>query len=403
MPRSASDKKGREERPCRSLSSMVVVGLPCLLVGAAAGTIFAASTKRVATLVRTMKFRWPFRSHQLAAPRGVPDMDLMLPKSSFCIGYSTARRSPLFASFYACRGSVRRSMNLKVRPSFARDPSVPRHARPNGDFCTGSGYDRGHLAPFATVAFCDRSAVDSCLLSNVVPQHPAMNRLAWSGIEAFMRSRITSSTSAGVFAVTVGAVFPPVESTEFVGDGVPVPSHLYASMWSCKYGHAIGFLLPNDASAVPDGGRRVNSRAFAEKNAMSLQRLERELSALYAAQCQTKAMPKRRMFLSRFLVPLIPFAGRSQEISVQLFPEEKRAAFWEAVRRLRLPTAYRVWSNDSAGCTSVASAYWFPPPLASGAENAQTAATSARKLHKKLHRKSVTNMKTKNFKPSPAL
>ena len=70
---------------------------------------------------------------------------------------------------------------------------IPQRSRnPHRNATTGdyrrSGYDRGHLAPAADMAFSRQTMADSFFMSNMSPQKPAFNREIWKDLEALVRS-----------------------------------------------------------------------------------------------------------------------------------------------------------------------------------------------------------------------
>jgi endonuclease G len=75
--------------------------------------------------------------------------------------------------------------------NFRPDDALPAEAykvRPN-DY-TGSGYDRGHIAPSAdrTCNEADNSA--TFLMSNMMPQVPELNRGVWGDLKEYCRELV---------------------------------------------------------------------------------------------------------------------------------------------------------------------------------------------------------------------
>ena len=87
----------------------------------------------------------------------------------------------------------------------------------------GSGYDRGHMAPAAAMAWSVEIMSESFLLSNISPQDPDFNRGIWRDLEAMVRD----------WAVLHGEVFVvtgPVLSEQLPSIGpneVSVPESYY--------------------------------------------------------------------------------------------------------------------------------------------------------------------------------
>ena len=70
--------------------------------------------------------------------------------------------------------------------NFKEDPSVPTGSATLADY-RRSGYDRGHLAPAADMAYSRQTMEDSFFMSNMSPQRPAFNRGIWKDLEAQVR------------------------------------------------------------------------------------------------------------------------------------------------------------------------------------------------------------------------
>jgi hypothetical protein len=73
-----------------------------------------------------------------------------------------------------------------ARPEgFSPDPRIEPEYQVNTHYWTATGYDRGHMAPNWGVSICyGRDAqVQTFLLTNVIPQSPALNRGLWETLE----------------------------------------------------------------------------------------------------------------------------------------------------------------------------------------------------------------------------
>ncbi len=206
-----------------------------------------------------------------------------------------------------------------------------------------------------------------------------MNRLAWRSLEGFLRGRIAADPTGAVFAVTVGAVFPSSHRAQQDGvwaggtaarGGVLVPTHMYAAMCNTSTGDSIGFMLPNDASAVGEcsgNEAALNSMTFAKQNAMPVTVLEAKLSValskdsggVEAARPEAAGRFATLLSLSsRFLT------DRTTTAHVKLFPRERKERMWRCAKHLRLVSAYLLYRRRDVGSTTVVARCWFPPKQA---------------------------------------
>ncbi len=113
---------------------------------------------------------------------------------------------------------------------------------------TGSGYDRGHMAPAGDMKF-DQQAMDRCfLMTNIAPQSHALNGGTWNKLEDKCRqwARVDSA-----IIIICGPILTP-EPTEFIGKArVAVPQAFFKVVLSpfANPPRAIGFIMPNSRVA----------------------------------------------------------------------------------------------------------------------------------------------------------
>lgn len=128
--------------------------------------------------------------------------------------------------------------------NFKEDPLVPTGSSALEDY-VGSGYDRGHLCPAASMALNQEAMDESFFMSNMSPQHPSLNRGRWKSLEGKVRNW---TESLGEVYVVSGAIYN--DKIEAIGaNEVTVPKHYYKVIWDNK-DKIIGFILPNEKCAL---------------------------------------------------------------------------------------------------------------------------------------------------------
>ena len=133
---------------------------------------------------------------------------------------------------------------VKRKDKFRPDPSVPTGSAALSDY-KKSGFDRGHLAPAADMAFSKQAMNDSFFMSNMSPQRPRFNRGIWKKLEAKVRSWAKKDT---IIVVAAGVL----KGSKHIGkNDVLVPEFYYKVIYVPSKEKAIAFLLPNKASTAP--------------------------------------------------------------------------------------------------------------------------------------------------------
>lgn len=105
----------------------------------------------------------------------------VLRNDGFLLGWSDLRAGPLWVGYALTRVDNPHSL---PRPDHFSPDWRSLWPITSSDY-TGSGYDRGHMAPnYAMAAAHGRSAqLDSFLMTNVTPQRPHLNRQLWQRLE----------------------------------------------------------------------------------------------------------------------------------------------------------------------------------------------------------------------------
>jgi len=132
------------------------------------------------------------------------------------------------------------------RPNkFIPDPFVSTGSATNADY-KNSGYDRGHLAPAADMAWSKETMKESFYYSNMSPQEPSFNRGIWKSLEGLVRKWAIENKT--LFIVT-GPILK--EGLKTIGpNNVSVPNYYYKAILDYTEPDikAIGFILPNKQS-----------------------------------------------------------------------------------------------------------------------------------------------------------
>ncbi len=165
-----------------------------------------------------------------------------LQNRGYAVGYSDSMKNPLWVGY---RLFDVPKLQSGQRPSgFKADARTKAEIRHN-DY-TNSGYDRGHMAPNYGIAtrYGRDAQLETFLMSNVIPQTPAVNRGLWKDLE------MLSARKYGRYFTEIWVITGPVfqEPVEKMKSGVRIPSHYYKIMVDERGGElrALAFLVEKD-------------------------------------------------------------------------------------------------------------------------------------------------------------
>ena len=161
----------------------------------------------------------------------------------FAVMYSGVSRTPLWSAEHLNRKRLQQAKQIDREDSFHEESRLPQSMRAKLSDYSGSGYDRGHLAPNGDMA--NRSQqYDSFSLVNIAPQSPRNNRYIWRNIES--ATRYLTQQYGEVYTIT-GVAFTDKKAKQLAGR-VLVPSHFFKAVYIPASNQAGVYYAPNDES-----------------------------------------------------------------------------------------------------------------------------------------------------------
>jgi len=179
---------------------------------------------------------------------GIPGKcDTLIDRPGYALGYIEYHEQ---AAFVIYKLTAREALTKEAQRTnrFRSDPEIPTGSATTGDY-RRSGYDRGHLAPAADMAFSVQTMADSFFVSNISPQKPAFNRGIWKRLEEQVRQ--IAIREKAIYVVT-GPILPKKKTVTIGANQVTVPTHYYKVIFDLTPPRKmIGFILPNEGSDRP--------------------------------------------------------------------------------------------------------------------------------------------------------
>ncbi|HKK77796.1 MAG TPA: DNA/RNA non-specific endonuclease [Saprospiraceae bacterium] len=174
--------------------------------------------------------------------------DQIINHDYFSLSYSEAHEQAEWVAYTLTR--ERLDMPWHERPdAFKSDFKVAGGSATWEDYLN-SGYDRGHLAPAADLAFSAKAIRESFLMSNISPQARDFNTGIWRELEENTRS--WAKKYKKLYVVTGPVLSENIKGR--IGDNeVSIPAYYYKVLLDVSEPgkKGIAFLLPNQISYEP--------------------------------------------------------------------------------------------------------------------------------------------------------
>ena len=175
--------------------------------------------------------------------------EVILFKSAFIISYNVTTLCPNYVAWRLT--PERTDGKLRRKDQFAEDMVLGERTRVSPQDYMGSGYDRGHMCPAGDNKHNQAAMDESFLMTNVCPQHHALNEGDWNELEQQCRRWVRDY---GDLYIVCGPIFDgknPAKIGRRKGVRVSVPERFYKVVLSMgSQPKAIGFIYPNRATSA---------------------------------------------------------------------------------------------------------------------------------------------------------
>ena len=171
----------------------------------------------------------------------------IIQRTGYTLSYDAKNKTPKWVAWELTKEETRG--NEERTNEFQPDPNVIGTKVVTYDY-SGSGYDRGHMAPAGDMKWSKKAMQESFYMSNICPQDHNLNTEDWNDLE--MKSREWARRYGKVY-IACGPIYKGIRN-EYIGDHrVKVPDAFFkvilinAGNKQC----ALGFLFENEAGERP--------------------------------------------------------------------------------------------------------------------------------------------------------
>lgn len=245
----------------------------------------------------------------------VDDQEYYLPSSStgaivahkyYTLSYNERHEQAEWVAYVLTR--ERLQMEWQDRPDvFEPDPLVRTGSASLSDY-RNSGYDRGHLAPAADMAFNKTAIAETFYMSNMSPQARDFNKGIWKELEELSRDWATKFKK--LYVVT-GPILKDGGKGSIGSNEVTIPTAFYKILLDLSEPDqkAIAFIVPNEVSYEP---------LF--KYAVSIDEVEKQTGINFFPKLMTRDV--ERELESKFNRDLWPFSKKKFDLRVNKWNKE---------------------------------------------------------------------------------
>lgn len=163
----------------------------------------------------------------------------------FSVLYSPVSRTPLWSAEYLTPSRLMIAKSLDRVDNFHEEFRLNSNAQATLSDYSGSGFDRGHLAPNADMSSRNQQ-FDSFSLANIVPQAPELNRGSWADLEKQVRTNVFDYGDA---YVVTGVTFTGA-TVSSLKSRVLVPNALYKIIYYPTVDRIEAFYAKNTNSST---------------------------------------------------------------------------------------------------------------------------------------------------------
>jgi endonuclease G len=176
-----------------------------------------------------------------AMPRELP-----VKHSRFTLSYNEGNELPSWAA-YALTPEMAKATG-EVKEKYAEDPMVSTGSSSPKDY-KDAGFVMGQLVPVGDMLADLKTAPETYLMSNIVPQKVGFSKYLWTGLENLVREW---AKEGNTLYITAGPVLADGPFGTFGENKVAIPTRYYKVILDMNGERAIGFLFrTNSSSGTP--------------------------------------------------------------------------------------------------------------------------------------------------------
>lgn len=202
----------------------------------------------------------------------------MLVQENYITWYDGELRIPIWVAYRLKSEDL--ANPLQREDCFRPDPRIPgSESATCGDY-DEPVFDRGHMVPSADMRRSLMAMANTCVFTNIAPQHADFNRMIWAYVEGFTRDWAEDKGEIYVFS---GCIFDSdhngeKDSTTFIefmdpSNRVAVPTHFFKIILFERpngFIESMTFLLPHENSSP----RKKDSKDYLLQHAVAIDTLE---------------------------------------------------------------------------------------------------------------------------------
>lgn len=184
---------------------------------------------------------------EIPVATGKGEQGILLKRTGYTASYSEYYKNPQWVAWELTDNETQGEIGRKNK--FMPDPDLPEPRVTHQDY-TGSGYDRGHMAPAADMKWSEKAMEESFYMSNVCPQNRKLNRDDWGDLEDACRRW---AKRYGAIYIACGPIYDTRTPLRIGEHGVAVPDRFFKVILinDPKNPIALGFLFKNEAHHQP--------------------------------------------------------------------------------------------------------------------------------------------------------
>lgn len=171
----------------------------------------------------------------------------IIQRTGYTLAYDARNKTPQWVAWELTREETRG--NEERTNEFLPDPEVKGTKVMTHDY-SGSGYDRGHMAPAGDMKWSKKAMQESFYMSNICPQNHHLNTEDWNDLE--MKCRNWARRYGKVY-ITCGPIYKG-KRNEYIGNHrIKVPDAFFKVILiqAPQQSYALGFYFENEAGERP--------------------------------------------------------------------------------------------------------------------------------------------------------